>query len=874
MQEQATSSQTATAGPTAGDAPIVAPVPRPIWRSPIAWGGVALLLGLLVTLSLWLWRSSIDPEPNRYPNWAGPLDVEPTSSQPSRQFTGEGWEALAADQTSAAIDYFERQSRLDPSVSMHHLGLARAQQKKGRLDEAELAYRKALACEDSQPSDQVELGYLLVEMKRYKEAEDIFLPIYFRNNDADEIQYGLGVTQLATGYPKSALEHLRKAAEKENTAAVQREIGRALHRLEEPEQALAAFQQAVELDPQDADAQLVLGDCLRHMKRPRESLAAYDRAAEIAPTNVEAWLGKAQCCTELDDLSAAITAYDRAIELEPRRPGVHALRGTALMKVYRVPDAIKSFRRGIEIEPDSAMLRYQLGTLLQLGAYFDEVFTKSTAQFQAEVDVLQRLDLSHSPAARKQLEEAVDVYRQALEINPGMAFVDLQMGQCLLKLNRNEEAEAAFKQAVAKDPRDYQSLLGLAASCYGQQRFADAAASMRPVLKLYPNEAQAHALLGFCLEKDRKLEEALASFRQAVKLGSQDVNVHLQMGYLLKNKGQLELAVEAFQAVTDIEPKRVEAHRMLAYALQQLGRLHESEASARQAIELNDQDHWSHYHLGVTLNALGHLAEANAALERATALDPAQPHVWALLVQTYRQTRRHAEAIAAADRALQLEPDNPWVLYHRGCVCMESGQYDEALETFKKTQVAGQRRQDWNTDMDFWIRQAEYNRDFVAAEGDLPKSGTRRFIYKTGAARRHFSARRYVHAAREAVSELRPGNSLTSDLERYNAACAAAMAACGEGELAEEAREAERARMLQHALSWLNEELKSIAAHAAQDDIHTRNAACAKLRWWQEDDLLAGVREPDALAKLPAENRAKWEAFWEKIEDVIAEAEE
>ena len=42
---------------------------------------------------------------------------------------------------------------------------------------------------------------------------------------------------------------------------------------------------------------------------------------------------------------------------------------------------------------------------------------------------------------------------------------------------------------------------------------------------------------------------------------------------------------------------------------------------------------------------------------------------------------------------------------------------------------------------------------------------------------------------------------------------------------------------------------------------------------WQEDRDLAGVRDKDALAKLPAEERAAWEKLWADVAALLKKAE-
>ncbi|HEX6985580.1 MAG TPA: hypothetical protein VF170_09395, partial [Planctomycetaceae bacterium] len=52
-----------------------------------------------------------------------------------------------------------------------------------------------------------------------------------------------------------------------------------------------------------------------------------------------------------------------------------------------------------------------------------------------------------------------------------------------------------------------------------------------------------------------------------------------------------------------------------------------------------------------------------------------------------------------------------------------------------------------------------------------------------------------------------------------------------------------------------------------------RSAFAAKLRTWQAEPGLASVWDASALDRLPAEERAGWEALWRDVATAIREAE-
>jgi hypothetical protein len=88
---------------------------------------------------------------------------------------------------------------------------------------------------------------------------------------------------------------------------------------------------------------------------------------------------------------------------------------------------------------------------------------------------------------------------------------------------------------------------------------------------------------------------------------------------------------------------------------------------------------------------------------------------------------------------------------------------------------------------------------------------------------------------------------------------------CGKGEDAATLSHGERRRYRKDALDWLRVQLALWDREQAQGATAARERVHAKLRHWQKDPDLAGVREPAALAELSHEERAALLTFWADV---------
>jgi hypothetical protein len=80
--------------------------------------------------------------------------------------------------------------------------------------------------------------------------------------------------------------------------------------------------------------------------------------------------------------------------------------------------------------------------------------------------------------------------------------------------------------------------------------------------------------------------------------------------------------------------------------------------------------------------------------------------------------------------------------------------------------------------------------------------------------------------------------------------------------------ETEHVRLRRLALDWLRADLKTY--RQALDKAPNRAGAeiAQRMQHWLPDDDLAGVRGPDALARLPEAERSAWQKLWEEVEEL------
>lgn len=269
--------------------------------------------------------------------------------------------------------------------------------------------------------------------------------------------------------------------------------------------------------------------------------------------------------------------------------------------------------------------------------------------------------------------------------------------------------------------------------------------------------------------------------------------------------------------------------------------------------------------------------EAEAEYRAAVKLKPdhAQSHVE--LGNALLSRGEPAEAAAEYREAAKLNPDYAEAHCNLGQVLRRTGHYAEAVEALRRGHELGSRRPGWNFPSAEWLREAE---QIAALDVRFPavlKGDDRPADAREGLALAQMGYDRKLHAAsaRLFAGALRADPALAADRAAqpaYNAACAAALAGCGQGKDNPSPDDSARARLRGQALGWLRDELAawSKVLHGGQPQ--ARAAVRPTLEHWKVDSDLAGLRDEAALAKLPEEERRAWRSLWSDVETLLKKA--
>ncbi len=368
-----------------------------------------------------------------------------------------------------------------------------------------------------------------------------------------------------------------------------------------------------------------------------------------------------------------------------------------------------------------------------------------------------------------------------------------------------------------------------------------AIAEYRTAIQLRPDDAATHSELGNALAAQGKLDEAVAEYRTAIRLKPDRAESHNGLGLARRAQGKLDEAVAEYRTAIRLQPDRAEARTNLGLALVDQGKVDQAVAEYRTAIRLQPDLVQAHANLGLALVSLGMVDEA----------------------------------VAESRTAIRLQPDYALAHSALGFALRYQGDYAGSLTAFRRTHELGTTQPGWRHPSAQWVAEAER---LAALAPRLPallngEDRPKDVADRLAIAQMCYDTKHHAAAARFWDEALAADPKLGDDLQvghRYNAACAAALAAAGQGADDPKPDDAARATLRGQALAWLKAERAAWAKLLDSGGQQSRQRVEQTLKHWQVDSDLAGVRDADALAKLPESERAAWRSFWSEVDALLA----
>jgi tetratricopeptide (TPR) repeat protein len=258
----------------------------------------------------------------------------------------------------------------------------------------------------------------------------------------------------------ACLELLRRAPDRADVLSLLGRIEADLGRLNVAERLL---RKSLDRDAVCAASVRALGRVLALRGEDAEALALYSRAIELDPSPAEQWLDRARVYRRLGRIVEAETDLRSALAREPNRPQALDELGLVLVEQHNDADAVSCFERAIRAQPAYAIAHDHLGRVhLALGRVAQALrcFENALHHDPGLATAHDHLGLALHEEGR--FLDALSHHDRACTLAPERADFAAHRAAALAAAGRDAEAEAAYRDVLARAPDFSAALVGLA----------------------------------------------------------------------------------------------------------------------------------------------------------------------------------------------------------------------------------------------------------------------------------------------------------------------------------------------------------------------------------------------------------------------------
>jgi FOG: TPR repeat len=404
-------------------------------------------------------------------------------------------------------------------------------------------------------------------------------------------------------------------------------------------EALASFDQALKLDPQNSIVLVSSCRVLLEMEKNEQAIGSCDNALKVnqnwgesSPAQAWFWRGlafsrlakyqqvlasceakktdletnigvKNNCIltTRISRLESAKTSYEQATTLDPEFAVAWTYQGINLGELNEYVQAKKALETAIKIYPNNALALVNLcATLNKLGNY-QEALTACESGLQQDSNWL--------------------------ESEPADTFI--QKAQALAGLKRYEEGILAIDQALSLKPDSAIAWNTKTVILWQAQKYQEALNASEKALAADPNYFQGWFNRGSILRAMQQNQEALRAYQRAI--GSDITFVPIEtLGSVWTNSSAI---------------------------LWDLGQYPEAIAAANSAIEIDPNSVSAWFNRGLFFTGVKDYEEAVKSYQQALKLDPKAVNIWVAQGMGFFYLKRYSEALNALEEALKIDPN-------------------------------------------------------------------------------------------------------------------------------------------------------------------------------------------------------------------------
>lgn len=470
------------------------------------------------------------------------------------------------------------------------------------------------------------LGRLYRVARNSPEAEKAYKKASELDPDNEEALTGLAILYSDLGDTKKAIEMLTLVTARNPNPRTLAALASSYEQLRDYSSAADVLKKALELAPENTRLKSALAQNLLYTERLDESLKLYQDVVQEDPRDVQAQLRISEIYRYKRDFAKAHTALAKAKELDRDSLEVRYDEVNLLESEGKTEQAITMLK---SIVDDTAKKSYSVAErnnrvmlLERLGVLY-----RTAGQYPQAVQTFREIGTLNPEVASRAAVHIVDTYRMskdyvnarqeseaALKQFPKERIVKLAHASLLADTGKVDDAATVVRGLLDGGEQDRENQIALAQIYEKGKRFNDMEKALAAAEKLSDSDSEHEGIAfmrGAMYEKMRKFDAAEAEFRKVLDKNPTNSSAMNYLGYMLADRGvRLEEAEKLILKALELDPDNGAYLDSLGWAYFRQNKLDEAENYLKRSLQLIKNDPTVHDHLGDVHFKQGRLKEA------------------------------------------------------------------------------------------------------------------------------------------------------------------------------------------------------------------------------------------------------------------------
>jgi len=284
----------------------------------------------------------------------------------------------------------------------------------------------------------------------------------------------------------------------------------------------------------------------------------------------------------------------------------------------------------------------------------------------------------------KNVNKAISLFKRAIQINPGEAYIHSNLGNAFLDASLYEDAIKSYDEALTLDSNHFQAYYNKGRCLKASQNFAAAIESYSKAIEINSNYAEAYNNLGVIFYEQKNYDKAITYYEKALTINYEYGEAYNNLGLVFLEIEKFDYSIKCFSRAIEIDGNNTDAIYNLARNLEIIGKPKEGLILYNRLLVIHPNHYMALYNKSKILIKENSFTDAKKCLKKAIRIQNERPEAYNAIAIISMQEKGFEEAKKNLDFAIKLEKNFAEAYNSMGILYQQLNEHERSIELFKK----------------------------------------------------------------------------------------------------------------------------------------------------------------------------------------------